>query len=70
MVGFGILLLVLGFGTFVLDAFDREFAVLSWARDYQPWVSLGLGVLGLVIVVGKALVGRGGEKAAEASKDA
>lgn len=48
---FGILLLILGLGTFALNAFDYEFRLLSWADDYQPWVSIGLAILGLVIVV-------------------
>jgi hypothetical protein len=52
---FGVLLLILGVGTFVLNAFDYEFRILSWADDYQPWVSIGLAVLGLVIVVGAML---------------
>jgi hypothetical protein len=65
-----VLLLILGFGTFVLDAFDYEFTVLSWADDYQPWLSLGLGVLGLVILVVRFLARRGKEAPAEAAKDA
>jgi hypothetical protein len=48
--GFGVLLIILGFGTFVLKQFDYEFRILSWADDYQPWLSIGLGVLGLIIV--------------------
>ena len=52
---FGILLLVLGIGTFVLKAFNYEFRILSWADDYQPWLSIGLSVLGLIIVVVSAM---------------
>lgn len=48
---FGILLLILGLGTFVLNAFNYEFRILSWADDYQPWLSIGLAVLGLVFVI-------------------
>jgi hypothetical protein len=48
--GFGVLLIILGFGTFILKQFDYEFRILSWADDYQPWLSIGLGVLGLIIV--------------------
>jgi uncharacterized membrane protein len=47
----GILLLILGLGTFVLRTFDYEFRILSWADDYQPWLSIGLAVLGLVMVI-------------------
>ena len=48
---FGILSLVLGIGTFALNAFNYEFRILSWADDYQPWLAIGLAVLGLIIVV-------------------
>jgi hypothetical protein len=48
---FGILLLILGLGTFALNAFNYEFTILSWADDYQPWLSIGLAVLGLVFVI-------------------
>ena len=51
MRSFGVLLLILGLGTFVLDYFDREFVVLSWATDYQPWLSVGLAALGLILIV-------------------
>jgi len=51
MMGFGVLLLILGVGTFALNAFNYEFTILSWADDYQPWLSVGLAVLGAVLVV-------------------
>jgi hypothetical protein len=57
----GVLLLVLGLGTFVLNAFDYEFRILSWADDYQPWVSVGLAALGLVIVVVSLMRRKGSE---------
>lgn len=70
MSGLAVLFIVLGFGTFVLEAFDRQFRILAWADDYQPWVSIGLGVLGVVILVVKFLAGRGGEpQAAESSAE-
>jgi hypothetical protein len=55
----GVLLLVLGLGTFILREFDYEFRILSWADDYQPWLSIGLGVLGLLLVVVSLVRGRG-----------
>lgn len=61
MVGLGVLLLILGFGTFILEQFDMEFRILSWAEDYQPWLSIGLGVLGLVILIAKVISGRSKE---------
>ena len=64
MAQLGVLLLVLGFGTFILNAFDYEFKILSWAEDYQPWLSIGLGVLGLIIVGAKLFFGKKEEPAA------
>ncbi len=64
MAQLGVLLLILGFGTFILNAFDYEFKILSWAEDYQPWVSIGLGVLGLIIVGAKLFLGKKEEPAA------
>jgi len=61
MVQLGILLLILGVGTFVLEQFNYEFTILSWADDYQPWLSVGLAVLGIIILVAKALSGRSKE---------
>ena len=63
MRSFGVLLLLLGIGTFVLDAFDRQFAVLAWAEDYQPWVSIGLAVLGLILVIATMMRSRDSEAA-------
>jgi hypothetical protein len=64
MRSFGILLLILGLGTFVLRAFDYEFRILSWADDYQPWFSVGLAALGLILVVVSMMRGRGDESTA------
>jgi hypothetical protein len=64
MRSFGVLLLILGLGTFVLRAFDYEFRILSWAEDYQPWFSIGLAALGLILVVVSMMRGRGDESAA------
>jgi hypothetical protein len=64
-----VLLLILGFGSLVLNQFGYEFKILSWADDYQPWVGLGVGALGLVILVIK-LVGGRGKTPAGTAKDA
>jgi hypothetical protein len=64
MRSFGVLLLILGLGTFVLRTFDYEFRILSWADDYQPWFSIGLAALGLILVVVSMMRGRGDESAA------
>lgn len=67
MLQLGGLLLILGFGTFVLDLFDYEFRILSWATDYQPWLSLGLGIAGLIIVGLTFFLGKNDEPAAAES---
>jgi hypothetical protein len=54
----GIVLFILGAGTFLLKAINMEFFVLSWADDYQPWLSIGLAVVGAVLVIGSMLRGR------------
>jgi hypothetical protein len=64
MRSFGVLLLILGLGTFVLRAFDYEFRILSWAEDYQPWFSIGLAALGLILVIVAMMRGRGDESTA------
>jgi len=69
MARLALLLIVLGFGSLVLDLFNMEFRVLAWAEDYQPWAGIGIGVLGVLIIVIQALVGRG-KKAEAATKEA
>jgi hypothetical protein len=64
MRSFGVLLLILGLGTFVLRTFDYEFRILSWADEYQPWFSIGLAALGLIIVVVSMMRGRSDESTA------
>ncbi len=29
-----------------------EFKLLSWADDFQPWLGIGLGVVGVLLVLG------------------
>lgn len=53
---FGILLLVLGFGSAVLSRYtDVQFPLLSWVNRYQPGPGLAIGGLGLIILAGSAL---------------
>jgi hypothetical protein len=58
MTRLAILFIVLGFGSLILNLFNMEFVVLSWADNYQPWAGVGLGVVGILIIVIKALAGR------------
>jgi hypothetical protein len=55
-VQFGILLVVLGFGSAVLSQYtDVQFPLLAWVNRYQPTPGLVVGVLGLLIAAGSAL---------------
>ena len=67
MARLALLLIVLGFGSLVLNLFGYEFRVLMWADDYQPWAGIGVGVLGVLILVIQTLVSRG--KAAETATE-
>lgn len=53
----GILLFLLGSGTFVLDVANIEPTILAWAEALQPWLSIGLGGLGLALMAGKLFLG-------------
>ena len=64
MRSFGVLLIILGFGSLVLRAMGRVFVVLEWADPYQPWVGIGVGVLGLIIVIATMMRGRREEEPA------
>jgi len=54
----GILFTVLGFGSLILEQFDYEFRLLSWATDLQPTFGIALGVGGLVLIAAGVLTGR------------
>jgi hypothetical protein len=58
MARLALFLIVLGFGSLVLDLFNMEFRILAWAEDYQPWAGIGIGVLGVLIILIQVLVGR------------
>ncbi|MGK3204125.1 hypothetical protein [Amycolatopsis sp. MEPSY49] len=58
MMRIGILFAVLGFGSLVLEQFDYEFRLLSWASDMQPTFGIGLGILGLVLIGGSVAISR------------
>ncbi|MEA5365543.1 hypothetical protein VA596_38875 [Amycolatopsis sp., V23-08] len=58
MMRIGILFAVLGFGTFVLEQFDMEFRLLSWADDMQPTFGIVLGLVGVALIIGALVLGR------------
>lgn len=47
----GTLLVILGFGSLILEQFNMEFRLLAWANDYQPWFGIVLGVIGVVLIL-------------------
>ncbi|MEU0542637.1 hypothetical protein ABZ319_22455 [Nocardia sp. NPDC005978] len=56
MIRIGLWLIVLGFGSVLLQVLDLNFVVLTWADDAQPVTGLAIGTLGLIIaLVGAAL---------------
>ncbi|WIX84650.1 hypothetical protein [Amycolatopsis sp. DG1A-15b] len=58
MMRIGVLCAVLGFGTIVLEQFDYEFRILSWASDMQPLFGIVLGVAGLALIGGSVAMNR------------
>ncbi|WP_103337580.1 hypothetical protein [Amycolatopsis sp. CA-126428] len=58
MMRIGVLCAVLGFGTLVLEQFDYEFRILSWATDMQPVFGIVLGVAGLALIGGSVALNR------------
>ncbi|KDN19305.1 hypothetical protein [Amycolatopsis rifamycinica] len=58
MMRIGVLCAVLGFGTIVLEQFDYEFRILSWASDMQPLFGIVLGLVGLALIGGSVAMNR------------
>lgn len=53
----GILLSVIGFGSVFLHAFTRyQFGYLQWAEGAQPYLGIGLGLVGLAMAVVPAVL--------------
>jgi hypothetical protein len=55
---FGILFTVLGFGSLILEQFNYEFTLISWADDMQPVFGIVLGLVGVAIIVVPLLLAR------------
>ena len=55
MKGFGIFLIIMGLGSFVLNMMGREFALLAWIDTWGTTpalaIRLGLAALGVVLLV-------------------
>jgi hypothetical protein len=50
MVGWGILLLVLGIGSLLLPMLDMQFRLMELVDPYQPWAGIVVAVIGAVLV--------------------
>jgi hypothetical protein len=58
MMRIGILFAVLGFGSFILEQFDYEFTLISWASDMQPTFGIVLGLVGVALIAGSLVLNR------------
>ncbi len=54
----GVFMIIIGFGSLILEQFGLQFKVLAWADPYQPWVGILLGVIGIAIVVLGMVLGK------------
>ena len=50
MVGFGVLLIILGVGSLLLPMFDIQFQIMSMLDDYQPIAGIAIAAVGAVLV--------------------
>jgi len=51
MIGWGILLIVLGAGSLLLPMFSIQFTLMSLLDDYQPWAGVVVAIIGVALVV-------------------
>jgi hypothetical protein len=50
MVGWGVLLIVLGLGSLVLPMLNLQFTLMSFLDDYQPYAGIIVAAIGAVLV--------------------
>lgn len=60
MVRASITLMVLGFGSALLNLIEVHFIILAWADGIQPWFGLALGAVGVLFLVVPLLLARRG----------
>ncbi|MFI7680227.1 hypothetical protein [Actinophytocola sp. NPDC049390] len=65
MTRLGAILAFFGFGSVVLHLMGRQFRVLMWTEEWQPFLGLGLGALGVVFLLIPTLMNK--DKPAEPS---
>jgi len=47
----GVLLIVLGLGSFILPLIGFQFTLMSWVDLYQPWAGIGVAIGGVALVL-------------------
>lgn len=50
MVGWGILLIVLGAGSLLLPMLGYQFTLMELLDDFQPWAGIVVAVIGAILV--------------------
>lgn len=58
MIQIGILLIVLGFGSLILENLDMEFRLMSWASDMQPAAGIIVGLIGIGLIAAAIMMRR------------
>jgi hypothetical protein len=51
MLSLGVLLVILGVGSFVLPMIGYQFTLMEPIEPYQPWAGIALAAVGLVVVI-------------------
>jgi hypothetical protein len=51
MVGWGILLIVLGAGSLLLPQMGYQFSLMELVDDFQPWAGIVVAVIGAILVL-------------------
>lgn len=51
MLSLGVLLVILGVGSFVLPMIGYQFTLMEPIEPYQPWAGILMAAVGLVIVI-------------------
>lgn len=60
MARLSITLMVIGYGSVLLNYTDIQFILLGWASSMQPWIGLIIGTIGLGILLVPLLMARRG----------
>jgi hypothetical protein len=50
MIGWGILLVILGAGSLALPAIGYNFQIMELVDDFQPWAGIAVAVIGAALI--------------------